>query len=238
MEQTEWDDHEVGQGEGEDNVADHCDHWRENPQSRSIEAHAADVNRKEDRQKCADPAAIGSDAVDFVLLEPGAGLGKTLRMFDADVGNDALIRIVLGVDGRCRQIDRRRGQPQAGGQRDHPVRCASGDQQDRADNRQVPGCRASGLPNGLSGRGLTDDHARVSQGVERERHGHKDREGGRCEPGGVEQEDAEDQRVRTARPGAALCGGSSAPESLDDLRSCAGEEREAGHPLRLRRPER
>ena len=62
-EQAERHDHEVRQGQRKDDVADHRDERREDPQRRSVEAHAADVNRKQHRQERRDPAAIGRDPV-------------------------------------------------------------------------------------------------------------------------------------------------------------------------------
>ena len=138
--------------QGKDDVADHRDERREDPQRRSVEAHAADVNRKQHGQERRDPAAIGRDPVLFGLLEPRAGLGEALGPIDADVGDDALIRLALGVDGRRGQIDRRRGQPQARGEPDHPVRGVPADQQDRERDSQIPGRGACGLQKGLAAR--------------------------------------------------------------------------------------
>ncbi len=188
------------------------DERRENPQRRSVESHAADVNREQHGQERRDPAAIGRHPVLFGLLEPRAGFGEALGPFDADVGDHALVRVALGVDGGRCQIERRRGQPQTCGERHHPVRGVSADQQDRECDSQIPGRGACSLPKGLPPGYLTDNQTRVTQGVDGERHRHEDRERGHRQPGCVQQQQSEEQRVRTR----------STRRSVARRTSCAG----------------
>ncbi len=89
------------------------------------------MNRQQHEQERRDPAAIGLDPVLFGLLKPRAGFGEALGPIDAEVGDDALIGLVLGVDGGRSQIERRRGQSQPRGERHHPVHGISTGQQDR-----------------------------------------------------------------------------------------------------------
>jgi len=87
----------------------------------------------------------------FGTFELGPGIGETLRPIDADVGDDALVDIVLGVDRRRRKIDRRRRQPQSGGQPDDPVRGISADETDGGCNGKIPQRGASGWRDGFPG---------------------------------------------------------------------------------------
>ena len=74
----------------------HRDQRREDAEGRLVEAHAADVNGEQHRQERRNPPAIGGRSIVLRRLQSRAGFGQ-LRTIEADVGDDALVDVVLGV---------------------------------------------------------------------------------------------------------------------------------------------
>ena len=202
-EQSQRDDDEVRQAERDDDVTDHGDEGRQDTEGRLVEAHAADVNREQDRQERGDPAAIRRDAAHFLDCRRAPvsvkRSGRSIPMSAMTLSSASS----LGMDGCRHEIGRRSDQPQAGGQRHDPVDRNPAEQQHAEHDRQVPDCGPRGVEERLAPRRLAQCHSQLSEPVDRERHGDENRQCANDQPGGVQKQEREQQCVGAPDPGAA-----------------------------------
>ena len=181
------------------------------------------MNREEDGDERRNPSAIGRDPILFRCLEPRACLGN-LATIEADVGDDALVDVVFGVRGACRDVGGHGREPHAAATATTQLSAYLPISRTPATAARLPSAANTSGRNGFARDSLTDRGGCVSGRVEREGGRDEDRKRGGGEPRGVEQHQREQQRDARTRPRASLRGEGSAPEAVSQLRADTAEQ--------------